>query len=131
MYIGVYSCLSVRSMEVIAYSFMLSRTLSGLSVVTFPQARKKGMVADFSESASTRITRMVLGIYLIVLCFLIPLTGGICGIGCVISAGVVFGYYYRMSRKQFGGVTGDLAGYFLQICELALLVGGLIVQGIK
>ena len=36
-------------MEVIAYSFMLSRTLSGLSVVTFPQARKKGMVADFSE----------------------------------------------------------------------------------
>ena len=67
MYIGVYSCLSVRSMEVIAYSFMLSRTLSGLSVVTFPQARKKGMVADFSESASTRITRMVLGIYLIVL----------------------------------------------------------------
>lgn len=66
----------------IAYSFMLSRTLSGLSVVTFPQARKKGMVADFSESASTRITRMVLGIYLIVLCFLIPLTGGICGIGC-------------------------------------------------
>ena len=58
MYIGVYSCLSVRSMDVIAYSFMLSRTLSGLSVVTFPQARKKGMVADFSESASTRITRM-------------------------------------------------------------------------
>ena len=48
-----------------------------------------------------------------------------------IIAGVVFGYYYRMSRKQFGGVTGDLAGYFLQICELALLVGGLIVQGIK
>ena len=74
--------------------------------IYFPQARKKGMVADFSESASTRITRMVLGIYLIVLCFLIPLTGGICGIGCVISAGVVFGYYYRMSRKQFGGVTG-------------------------
>jgi len=36
-----------------------------------------------------------------------------------------------MSKKQFGGVTGDLAGYFLQICELALLVGGLIVQGIK
>ena len=49
----------------------------------------------------------------------------------LIIAGVVFGYYYRMSRKQFGVVTGDLAGYFLQICELALLVGGLIVQGIK
>ena len=128
MYIGVYSCLSVRSMEVIAYSFMLSRTLSGLSVVTFPQARKKGMVADFSESASTRITRMVLGIYLIVLCFLIPLTGGICGIGCVISAGVVYGYYYRMAMKNFGGVTGDLCGYFLQVCELVMALVVVVVD---
>ena len=128
MYIGVYSCLSVRSMEVIAYSFMLSRTLSGLSVVTFPQARKKGMVADFSESASTRITRMALGIYLIVLCFLIPLTGGICGIGCVISAGVGFGYYYRMAMKNFGGVTGDLCGYFLQVCELVMSLVVVVVD---
>ena len=128
MYIGVYSCLSVRSMEVIAYSFMLSRTLSGLSVVTFPQARKKGMVADFSESASTRITRMVLGIYLIVLCFLIPLTGGICGIGCVISAGVVFGYYYRMAMKNFGGVTGELCGYFLKVCELVMALVVVVVD---
>ncbi len=23
--------------------------------------------------------------------------------------------------RQFGGVTGDLAGYFLQLCELAVL----------
>ena len=128
IYIGVYSCLSVRSMEVIAYSFMLSRTLSGLSVVTFPQARKKGMVADFSESASTRITRMVLGTYLIVLCFLIPLTGGICGIGCVISAGVVYGYYYRMAMKNFGGVTGDLCGYFLQVCELVMALVVVVVD---
>ena len=102
MYIGVYSCLSVRSMEVIAYSFMLSRTLSGLSVVTFPQARKKGMVADFSESASTRITRMVLGIYLIVLCFLIPLTGGICGIG---------GMYMSMVTTSGVWVHNCVSGY--------------------
>lgn len=120
MYTGVYSCLSMRSMEVIAYSFVLSRTLSGLSVVTFPQARKKGMVADFSESASTRMTRMVLSVYLILLCLMITLTGGICGIGCVITAGVVFGYYYRMAMKNFGGVTGDLCGYFLQVCELMM-----------
>ena len=27
-----------------------------------------------------------------------------------------------MSRKQFGGITGDLAGYFVQLCELAVLL---------
>ena len=83
-------------------------------------ATRHVVVADFSESASTRITRMVLGIYLIVLCFLIPLTGGICGIGCVISAGVVFGYYYRMA--------GDLCGYFLQVCELVMSLVVVVVD---
>mgnify|MGYP004467799817 FL=1 len=128
IYIGVYSCLSVRSMEVIAYSFVLSRTLSGLSVVTFPQARKKGMAADFSESASTKITRIVLVVYLIILCFMISLTGGICGVGCVIAAGVVFGYYYRMAMKNFGGVTGDLCGYFLQVCELVMALAAVVTD---
>ena len=128
IYIGVYSCLSVRSMEVIAYSFVLSRTLSGLSVVTFPQARKKGMAADFSESASTKITRIVLVAYLIILCFMISLTGGICGVGCVIAAGVVFGYYYRMAMKNFGGVTGDLCGYFLQVCELMMAFAAVVTD---
>ena len=91
-------------------------------------ATRHVVVADFSESASTRITRMVLSIYLIVLCFLIPLTGGICGIGCVISAGVVFGYYYRMAMKNFGGVTGDLCGYFLQVCELVMALVVVVVD---
>ena len=39
----------------------------------------------------------------------------------VAAAAAVFLYYRWMSRKQFGGITGDLAGYFLQMCELAML----------
>ena len=44
--------LTAHAVKVIAISFMLSRTLSGLSVICFPQARKKGqgLVATFSES---------------------------------------------------------------------------------
>ena len=33
-----------------------------------------------------------------------------------------------MSEKQFGGVTGDLAGFFLQTCELAMVLAVVIVQ---
>ena len=43
------------------------------------------------------------------------------GVAAVLAAGIIFFYYDRMSRKQFGGITGDLAGYFLQVCELAML----------
>ena len=44
-------------------------------------------------------------------------------LGAIIGAAAAFGYYRYVSYKQFGGVTGDLAGYFLQICELVMLTG--------
>lgn len=28
-----------------------------------------------------------------------------------------------MSHKQFGGITGDLAGYFVTTSELAVVIG--------
>ena len=31
-----------------------------------------------------------------------------------------------VSRKQFGGVTGDLAGFFLETAELAMFTGILV-----
>ena len=37
-----------------------------------------------------------------------------------VGAALTFLYYYRMAKKEFGGITGDLAGYFLQVCELVL-----------
>ena len=30
--------------------------------------------------------------------------------------------------KQFGGFTGDLAGWFLQICELAMLAAAALAE---
>ena len=41
----------------------------------------------------------------------------------VMAAGAVlsFLHYDQMSKKEFGGITGDLAGYFLQQTELLLV----------
>ena len=44
------------------------------------------------------------------------------GIMQLICALTVFGYYYYKSKKEFGGITGDLAGYFVTLCEGALMV---------
>jgi adenosylcobinamide-GDP ribazoletransferase len=33
-----------------------------------------------------------------------------------------------MSDKVFGGITGDIAGYFLQLCELAILLATVAVS---
>ena len=35
--------------------------------------------------------------------------------------GVLFAWYDKWSKKNFGGITGDLAGFFLQAEELICL----------
>ena len=39
----------------------------------------------------------------------------------VLAALLVFARYHVVSDKQFGGITGDLAGWFLQKAELWML----------
>ena len=109
---------AVRRYKVTALGFLLSRTLSGLSVVTFPQAKKDGLAATFAENAAKKTVRSVLGCYLVILCGVLIVAGKGAGTAAVAAAGTVFFCYYRMSLKNFGGITGDLAGYFLQMCEI-------------
>lgn len=125
-YLGIYSSLTKESVTVIAISFMLSRTLSGISVICFPQARKKGMVAEVSENTSKKKTKKILILYTCILMVLMITIGSVVGIIVLAAAGVVFLYYYKMAMDKFGGVTGDLAGYFLQTCEIVMAAAAVI-----
>lgn len=40
-----------------------------------------------------------------------------------------FGGIRAVAAKQFGGITGDLAGWFLQRAELVMLAALLISEG--
>lgn len=107
---------------VIAVGFVLSRALSGLAAVTFKGAKKDGALQSFAKPAHKKITVAVL---VIVAFFSI---GAMLGAGLVVGASAILGaaaafVYYRISSyKNFGGITGDLAGWFLQVCEMSVLV---------
>lgn len=107
--------------------FIMCRGLSGLSVVTFPMAKTSGLAAAFSDSAKKKAVGIVMIGYVIGAEFGIWYLGGqAAAVVSGLAALLVYGYYYIMAKREFGGITGDLAGYFLQICELALM-GGLAV----
>lgn len=102
------------------------RAFSGLSVVSFPSAKKDGLAAAFAKAAAKKKDRRILFLWLI---FIPLIFAGIFGKkGLLAVAGLecmqflLFGGYYIKSKKEFGGVTGDLAGFFLQVCELAALM---------
>ena len=87
-------------------------------------------MATFSESAEKRVNRRTLMIYLIVLSTLMIVVGKWSGVAAVIMAFLVFWYYHHMSISKFGGVTGDLAGYFLQMCEILMALAVVVTEQI-
>ncbi len=108
----------------VCFSFVISRALSGLSVMIFPKAKKDGMAAVESRTEGRKTVVTVLALELAAAgAALVYLTAGrsLCGIISLCAFALSFAYYYFMSRKNFGGITGDLAGFFVCAGELASL----------
>ena len=115
-----------RSLLVLALGFTVSRAFSGLSVVSFPCAKSSGLAAGFSETAVKRAVKITMGMFLAVCAVLMFVLSPGAAAGMWLAALLSFWYYHRMSGKEFGGITGDLAGFFLQVCELVMMTGWLI-----
>lgn len=107
-------------------TFCLSRSLSGLAVAAFPLAKDTGLARTFVQAADRRATRWFLTGLSALLCVGLCLCGWT-GAAMAAAALGVFVYYRRMTRTQFGGLSGDLAGWFLQTAELWML--GVLVLG--
>ena len=103
----------------------LERAFSGLAVASFPMAKNTGLAHTFSEAANRITVRRVLIIYTVVLGAAMIVLGGWAAVLAVL---LVFRRYYAVSKKQFGGITGDLAGWFLQRAELAMLAALAVCQ---
>lgn len=114
----------------VSIGFVISRSLSGLSTVTFPEARKHGMLADFMKDARKKTVAVCMLVIFFLTAFLELLFGGICGGVVVITTVLIFLWYRHMAVQEFGGVTGDLAGFFLQICELGILLAAVIGKAV-
>ena len=122
----IHELFSANYILVICPTFVLSRTLSALCAVNMPNARKAGMLCAYTKNTEKHTATIALIAVLIIsgaaVVLLSPVIGGITVLFAIVSA--IF--YRRLAMKQFGGVTGDTSGFFLQICELACLVGAWI-----
>ena len=116
-----------RIMAVPCLGFFLARGLSGISVVTMQGAKKKGMLQTFSDTAVKKTVIVILALQ-VLLCAAGMLALDLATGGVVIcAAALAYAYYGWMSRKEFGGITGDLAGYFTSLAELLMLLAACIL----
>lgn len=119
---------NLESVLVLSISYIFSRSLSGFSITSFKCAKNSGLAASFSTMADKKKA----GAFLIIegvlsaLCMMIVDIKS--GAAAVLAGLLMFIIYRRISYKMFGGITGDLAGFFLQMCEMLMAVGVMLVQ---
>ena len=128
---GVTRSIDASILPVYGFTFIVSRSLSGFAVVTFPKMKKEGTVADFSKKAETKRIQVTLIVYLIIAFVVMILIDPWYGAAGIIGALLTFAYYHHMAIKNFGGINGDLAGWFLSMCELIMPACMVVAQLIR
>lgn len=127
---GISEIRHMRTAVLVSLSFLLSRIFSAGSLSLLKSAKKDGLAYTFMSATHKSRTRVAL-------MFELALTGAVMLLVEPVAAGIMMGlavvswlYYWKMSYRQFGGITGDLAGFFLQVCELMMLYGAVAADKI-
>ncbi len=113
---------SYQNLWIVGFGYVLSRALSGLAAVTFPGARKNGMLGSFARSADRASVTVAMLVYILVSIVFLVILGGWLALVAVVVNFAVFWYYHHISIRKFGGITGDLAGWFVQMAELSTVL---------
>lgn len=121
--LGVWSEIEEQVLPVLGAGYVLSRAMSGMALATFPCANKKGSLGMFADAAQKRVLITVLVLWMLVFgggVFFLDWRYGLILLGTSLGT---YGYYYHMAMKEFGGTTGDIAGFFVQVFELMFAFG--------
>ena len=108
---------------VICPVYILSRCISAFCAVNLPKARKGGMLLSYTKDAERKTVNFSMPLVMIASIVAMLCISVICGIVAVVF-GVLWTVIYCITvKKQFGGVTGDTAGFFLQMFEICSIMG--------
>lgn len=126
---------TIKEAAFIACSYILSRALSGVSAVACKAAKRNGTLQSFVKPSHKKITIFMelffMAVSTIAMMILYPLSGII----CVAVDGIILLYCKTIAYREFGGYTGDICGWFLQLCEISHLAAfvfmKLITEAIK
>ena len=105
---------------------VLSRCCSGLTSIFFTKARNTGMLSDMTRDVKTSVVAGLI-VQLAVSAGVMICLNALCGAAVLLGAAVFTFIYRQKIYKEFGGVTGDTAGWYLSVLEIvcAVVIGGM------
>lgn len=99
---------------------VFARAIGALAGVAFPASGSNGMLAAFRDGASKRAVWVLL-VWCVICAAVLIVLSPVSGAFCALAAVVLLVGLRAMAQKEFGGMSGDLAGYLITLSELVLL----------
>lgn len=118
LYLGFLSGITSSFIVIYGGCFFLTRALSGVLVVLLPGAKKDGMLSATKQTADSKVIGAVLGLQMItgaVVLALYDIKATVVVLFVLFCSAMHFTY---LCKREFGGITGDLSGYFVVSSQL-------------
>ncbi|MFI3206559.1 MAG: adenosylcobinamide-GDP ribazoletransferase [Clostridia bacterium] len=104
----------------VGLTFVMSRAIGALTMLSVPKARKNGLGATFSGASSQKINKIVLAIWIIISLAIYALISWQVCLAIIFVMAVFLCFFVSTIKKEFGGITGDLTGFIISVTELLL-----------
>ncbi|MBP9996805.1 MAG: adenosylcobinamide-GDP ribazoletransferase [Lachnospiraceae bacterium] len=125
--IGVWSELQPDEIFVIAFGYIISRSLAGIALLSGkPAAEGKGMLYVPDKKSQKIVQVLILVAYIGISAFLMIEINVSVGVACLVGAALSYIYYLIMTYKNFGGVMEETANFFINVCEVVIPIAALI-----
>jgi len=119
---SIYS-MNEEAFNCFLFTFFISRVISGICVITNKKAKTNGLLNTESATAHNQIVVVFLAAQFIIVSVIAGLLFDYLWTICLFGALLSLLYYIYVAHSKFGGITGDLAGWFVCNCELMGAVG--------
>lgn len=119
---------TARALRCVSVGFVLSRSLSGLLLTRLPIAEGSSLARSFANAADKRRAGAILSVLLLAAVAAMGWFGGLSGAAMALAAALATWRYIRVAVREFGGTSGDLAGWFLVKAEFWMLAALVAVQ---
>lgn len=118
----------VRLVPAVAAIPVASRCLCGIATLTWPASGGGGMLAALRKASDVRVCCVALVVQLALAAGFIVITNALVGLIALACVLFVFLWVRRFSDVQFGGMSGDISGFLLQVLEIVALAA-IVVAG--
>jgi len=121
MFAGFSSCIDNGSILAMGGIFIISRCISATACVSIENANKNGSLHTLTKGTNKIV---LIGVVITSIALYLLFVEGLFILKGIVLLGTVcyFFIFKRFAIKNFGGITGDLAGFLLQTSELLMLV---------